>query len=90
MITTRDSGRHDRAPFEHEFLTQQKDLVDKLERSIELKAQGRIRDLRVLCLEGSIVLEGSARTYHAKQLAQEAVLSETAGRFALSNHIVVA
>jgi hypothetical protein len=90
MISTRDSWQQDCAPNEREFPRQQRDLADKLERSIELKAQGRIRDLRVFCLDGSIVLEGSARTYHAKQLAQEAVLSETDGRVALSNHIVVA
>ena len=65
------------------------ELAGKLERSIELKAQGRIRGLRVVCRDDAIVLEGSSRTYHAKQLAQEAVLSVTDGRYALSNMIVV-
>jgi hypothetical protein len=91
MTPTQDSAWRSLASDEHCNLTRQlQDLAGRLERSIELKAQGRIRGLRVLCLEDAIVLEGSARTYHAKQLAQEAVLSVTEGRFSLSNQIIVA
>ena len=36
-----------------------------------------------------IILQGRARTYHAKQLAQEAVLDVTGGHAALANQIVV-
>jgi hypothetical protein len=65
------------------------DLAGRLERSIERIAAGRIRELRVVCLENAIILEGWSRTYHAKQLAQEAVLGVTQGQFSLANHIVV-
>lgn len=37
----------------------------------------RIRDLRVHKHDGGWVLQGSAATYHVKQLAQEAVMKTT-------------
>ena len=48
------------------------ELAGRLEGYIERKACGRIRDLRVVCRDDLIILEGRARTYHAKQIAQEA------------------
>jgi len=65
------------------------DLAERLEGLIERKACGRIRDLHVICLDGMIILQGRSRTYHAKQLAQEAVLDLTGGQAALANQIVV-
>jgi len=65
------------------------DLAGQLEGYIERKACGRIRDLRVTCRPDLVILEGRARTYHAKQLAQEAVLDFTGGQPALANLIVV-
>jgi len=65
------------------------ELAGRLEGYIERKACGRIRDLKVVCRDDLIILEGRARTYHAKQIAQEAVLDVTEGQTALANLIVV-
>ena len=65
------------------------DLAARIRGSIERKACGRIRDLQVLCSEGLIILQGRSRTYHAKQLAQEAVLDMTEGLPTLANQIEV-
>ena len=65
------------------------ELAVRLEGYIERKACGRIRDLKVVCREDLIILYGRARTYHAKQLAQEAVLDVTDRPTALANLIVV-
>jgi len=64
-------------------------LAERIEGHIERMACGRIRDLHVVCSDGMITLEGRSRTYHAKQLAQEAVFDLTGGHPALANHIVV-
>lgn len=64
-------------------------LAEQLEGYIEQRASGRIRDLHVVCSADSIVLQGRSRTYHAKQLAQQAVLDLTDGHQVLSNEIVV-
>ena len=64
-------------------------LAERLEGSIEQRACGRIRDLHVVCHGSRIILEGRSRTYHAKQLAQEAVLDLTDGQVDLANHIMV-
>ena len=64
-------------------------LAEQIEGHIERKACGRIRDLHVVCSGESIILQGRSRTYHAKQLAQQAVLDMTDGCPALTNQIVV-
>lgn len=64
-------------------------LVERLEWHIERKACGRIRDLHVVCFDDMIVLQGRSRTYHAKQIAQEAVLDFVEPHFILANQIVV-
>jgi len=66
-----------------------RDLAERLEGYIEQKACGRIRDLHVVCSDGGIILQGRSRTYHAKQLAQQAVLDLTDGQTLLTNQIVV-
>src|SRR5262249_60528063 len=53
------------------------DLAERLEGHITRRACGRISDLHVVCSDGWIIVQGRARTYHAKQLAQEAVLDLT-------------
>jgi len=65
------------------------DLAEQIEGHIERKASGRIRDLHVVCSGESIILQGRSRTYHAKQLAQQAVLDLTDGCPLLTNQIVV-
>jgi hypothetical protein len=66
-----------------------RDLAERLEGYIEQKASGRIRDLHVVCSDDGIILQGRSRTYHAKQLAQQAVLDFTDGQTLLTNQIVV-
>jgi hypothetical protein len=60
-----------------------------IEGHINRVANGRIRDLHVEYSEERIVLQGRSRTYHAKQLAQQAVLDLTDGHPLLANEIVV-
>ncbi len=67
----------------------QKELAECIEGHIERRASGRIRDLHVVYSEESIILQGRSRTYHDKQLAQQAVLDLTDGFPLLSNEIVV-
>jgi len=65
------------------------DLARRIEGCIESRASGRIRDLHVVCSDDAIILQGRSRTYHAKQLAQQAVLDLTDGFPLLTNQIVV-
>jgi hypothetical protein len=65
------------------------DLAEHIEGCIERMASGRIRDLHVVCSDDEIILQGRSRTYHAKQLAQQAVLDLTDGFPLLTNQIVV-
>lgn len=65
------------------------ELAGQIEGSIERRAGGRIRDLHVVCSEGRIILQGRLRTYHAEQLAQQAVLDRTDGHPRLTSQIVV-
>jgi hypothetical protein len=65
------------------------ELAERIEGYIERKASGRIRDLHVVCSDGMIILRGRSRTYHAKQLAQQAALDLTDGYPLLANQIVV-
>lgn len=64
-------------------------LAERIEGHIELKARGRIRDLHVICFDGGVILTGRSRTYHGKQLAQEAALDLTQSPSVLANQIVV-
>jgi len=51
--------------------------LDQLENRVQAKLSGRVRHLQLFLRDYGIVLRGRARTYHAKQLAQHAVMSET-------------
>ena len=86
-MTTHDAGSD---PSQLRPILGEAELAQHLEGHIERRASGRIRDLHVVCSEGIITLMGRSRTYHAKQLAQEAVLDLTEGDGALlANQIVV-
>ncbi len=65
------------------------ELAQYLEGHINRIANGRIRDLHVDYSEERIILQGRSRTYHAKQLAHQAVLDLTDGHPLLANQIVV-
>lgn len=64
-------------------------LARKIEGQIEQRARGRVRDLRVECFAGLVVLQGRTRTYHVKQIAQEAALDLLDDTPRLTNKIVV-
>jgi hypothetical protein len=64
-------------------------LAERLEGQIARRASGRIRDLRVVCEPGHITIKGRTGTYHARQLALQAVLDLTDGRSILADQIVV-
>jgi len=65
------------------------DRAGELERYIERRAGGRIYDLRVDCSGERVILYGRCRTYHAKQLAQEAALDLIGEPGRVVNQIVV-
>jgi hypothetical protein len=66
------------------------ELAQFIEGHVNRVANGRIRDLHVVYSEDRIILQGRSRTYHAKQLAHQAVLDLTDGHPLLANQIVVA
>ena len=49
----------------------------QLEKHLQTRLGSRVRQLRVVCRNEGVVLYGSARTYHAKQLAQHLVMEIT-------------
>jgi hypothetical protein len=51
--------------------------LDELENRLQAQLSGRVRDLQVRLHDCGIVLRGFARTYHAKQIAQHAIMVET-------------
>ena len=61
---------------------------ERLEILLQRRLGNRIRDLRVLIRPGGVILQGRAQTYHAKQLAQHAVM-ELASLPILANDIDV-
>ena len=70
-MTTHDAGSE---PTRTELLLKQHRLASQIEDQITARASGRITDLHVVCSADSVVLQGRARSYHVKQLAQEAAL----------------
>lgn len=51
--------------------------LDQLEARLQWRLGGRVRGLRVVGGEKGLVIQGYARTYYAKQLAQHAVMEAT-------------
>lgn len=70
-------------------LSPRDDLADRLESHIARRTGGQVRDLQVESSEDCIILRGRSRTYHAKQIAQEAALDEAGGCPMLVNQIEV-
>ncbi len=64
-------------------------LAERIGSLLEGKFCGQVQHLQVVCSEGRLVLRGHSRTYHVKQLAQEAVLDVTGGYPLLVNQITV-
>jgi len=63
-------------------------IVEQIESQIYRRLGGRVSDLRVIVQGEGLVLQGRARTYHAKQLAQQAAM-EITERSILANEIRV-
>jgi hypothetical protein len=61
---------------------------ERLESLMQMRLGNRIRNLRVQRQPGGLVLQGRTTTYHAKQLAQHAVM-ELATTPILANDIEV-
>lgn len=59
-----------------------------LEAIVQRRLGARVRDLRLIIRGDGIILQGRATTYHAKQLAQHAVMELAAGPI-LANDIEV-
>ena len=64
-------------------------LAARIEARIEGRVRGCIYGLHVICSDDSIILRGRARTYYAKQLAQEAALDLPDSALPLINEITV-
>ncbi len=47
---------------------------EHLETMVQRRLAGRVRDLRLRLHKSGVILQGRANTYHAKQLAQHAVM----------------
>jgi uncharacterized protein YcaQ len=62
--------------------------VERVEAHVQRRLGGQVNDLRVVVRGEGLVLQGRTRTYHAKQLAQHAVM-EITGLPILANEIQV-
>jgi hypothetical protein len=60
----------------------------RIEEEIGRRLNGRVRDFRLVACNNGLVLRGRSRSYHAKQLAQQAVM-EIASLPILANEIEV-
>lgn len=48
--------------------------IEQLEAQVQSRLHGRVRSLRLQLRDSGLVLQGQAATYHAKQIAQHAVM----------------
>jgi len=62
--------------------------TEPVETLVQRRVGGRIRELRVVVRPDGVILKGHAASYHAKQVAQHAVM-ELAGLTILANDIEV-
>jgi len=53
------------------------DEIDRLERHARHRLGGRVQAFRLLIHRCGLVLRGNTLTFHAKQLAQHAIMEET-------------
>jgi hypothetical protein len=49
----------------------------RIEKHVQCRLTGVVRDFRLMLRDQGLVLRGHARTYYAKQLAQHAVMETT-------------
>jgi len=65
------------------------EMADRVMAAIIRRTCGQVRELHVEANDDQVVLTGRSRTYHVKQLAQEAVLNEIGVWPRLVNEIMV-
>lgn len=63
-------------------------LADSIERVVQMRTGGSIRELRVQVFDGQVCVSGRTSTYYNKQLATHAVMGEI-GSARLTNDIEV-
>jgi hypothetical protein len=51
--------------------------LNQLEAQVQCRLSGRVLNLRLLLRDNGLVLQGQARTYYAKQMAQQVVMEAT-------------
>ncbi|MBX6311944.1 MAG: BON domain-containing protein [Isosphaeraceae bacterium] len=56
------------------------ELADSLERLIQSRTHGRVRDLRVVLEGQKVVIRGRVSSYYMKQLAQHGALDALGGQ----------
>jgi hypothetical protein len=64
-------------------------LAERVGSHLESKFRGQVQYLQVVCSDGRLIVRGRTRTYHVRQLAQQAVLDLTEGYPLLVNQILV-
>jgi hypothetical protein len=69
-------------------LTADEELTARLERIVQTRTGGRVRDLRIDLLQDQVIVTGVVPTYYTKQLVTHAVLEEVKDR-SLSNAVDV-
>lgn len=75
----RVEGDHQSGPSD-DGTPRNEELIMNLEREIQMRSWGRVRDLRVECIDGLMLIHGQVRSYHAKQLVLVAAMNYVAGR----------
>ena len=55
----------------------EQDEIDRLERKVQCRVTGSVRNFRLLVHADGLILLGHASTYYAKQLAQHAIMAAT-------------
>jgi hypothetical protein len=48
--------------------------IDRMESIVQRRLNGRVRNFRLRAFPGGLILQGSAATYHVKQLVQHAIM----------------
>jgi len=54
-----------------------RDEIDRLEQHVQRRVGGRLRGFRLQTEAAGLILQGRAANYHAKQLAQHAIMEAT-------------
>ncbi len=52
-------------------------IIQELENRLQARLSGRVRGLQIIHFNCGIILRGVTQTYHAKQVAQHALMAET-------------